>query len=141
MSSVDTFAESSSPRSWADTLGVWTSSLCFAHCLLTPVLLSFSAVAAHFLPSEERTHRSLALIVALLGAIALVNGFRSHRRARVILLMLAGLACIFGGAWWGNRLPSHAMEVAVTFLGSSLMIAAHRMNHTFCKSCSCADKL
>jgi hypothetical protein len=139
MKSTDTLATPSQSRSWADTLGVWTSSLCFVHCLLTPVLLSFSAVAAHFLPSEERTHRSLALIVALLGTIALVNGFRTHRRARVILLMAAGLACIFGGAWWGDRLPSHATEVGVTFLGSSLMIAAHRLNHTFCKSCRCAD--
>jgi uncharacterized membrane protein YfcA len=138
MSSVDLFPEPSQSRSWVDIFGMWTSSLCFVHCLLTPVLLSFSAVAAHFLPSEERTHRSLALVVALLGTIALVNGFRSHRRTRVILLMIAGLACIFGGAWWGDRLPSHAMEVAVTFFGSSLMIAAHRLNHTFCKSCRCA---
>ena len=39
-----------------DQIGAWTSALCVIHCLLTPVLLSISAVSAHFLPSEERKH-------------------------------------------------------------------------------------
>jgi hypothetical protein len=38
-----------------DRIGVWTSTLCVIHCLLIPVVLSLSAVSAHFLPSEERT--------------------------------------------------------------------------------------
>lgn len=123
-----------------DQLGIWTSGLCVVHCLLTPIVLSLSAVSAHFLPSEERTHRCLAIVIATLGALALVRGYRSHRRVRVLLLMVAGLACIFAGAWWGDRLPSHAMEVGITFLGSGFMITAHRMNHTFCRDCACSDE-
>jgi peptidoglycan/LPS O-acetylase OafA/YrhL len=133
-------ASTASPREWADRLGTWTSALCVVHCLLTPVLLSFSAVAAHFLPAEESVHRSLALLVALFGTIALVVGFRKHRRALVLLLMLLGLGCIAGAAWFGDMLPSHAMEVMITFCGSGFMIAAHRLNHTFCKSCECSSK-
>jgi hypothetical protein len=109
------------------------------HCLLTPVVLSFSAVSAHFLPSEERTHRALAVAIAGLGAIALVKGYRTHRSSRVLFLMATGLAFIFGGAYWGDRLPSHAAEVFVTFVGSAFMIAAHRTNHTFCRDCSCSQ--
>ncbi len=119
----------------ADQLGVWTSALCVIHCMVTPVVLSLSVVSAHFLPSEERTHRSLAVIIATLGALALVKGYRSHRRLRILYLMMAGLACIFAGAYWGDRLPSHWMEVLVTFIGSCFMITAHRLNHTFCRSC------
>jgi hypothetical protein len=119
----------------ADQLGAWTSALCVVHCMLTPVILSISAVSAHFLPSEERTHRSLAVVIAALGAIALVKGYRNHRHLRVLFLMLAGLACIFGGAYWGDHLPSHTAEVLVTLTGSSFMIAAHRINHTFCRNC------
>jgi uncharacterized membrane protein YfcA len=128
---------SSAPRQWADRLGIWTSALCFVHCLLTPVLISFSSVVAHFLPAEESIHRSLALFVALFGSVALILGFRKHRRSAVLLAMFGGLACIAGAAWFGDRLPSHAFEVAITFCGSALMIAAHRMNHTFCRSCDC----
>lgn len=122
----------------ADQIGIWASGLCMVHCLLTPIVLSFSAVSAHFLPSEERTHRFLALSIAFVGALALVKGFRNHRRKRVPLLMAIGLAFIFGGAWYGDRLPSHATEVAITLIGSGFMIAAHRINHTFCRNCSCS---
>ncbi len=117
---------------------MWTSALCVVHCLLTPVLLSFSAVLAHLLPGEEVTHRSLAMLVALFGTIALITGFRWHRRFAVLALMLGGLGCIAGAAWFGDRLPSHAYEVGITFAGSALMITAHRLNHTFCHRCACA---
>ena len=123
---------------WPDRLGIWTSGLCVVHCLLTPVLLSGSAVLAHLLPSEEGVHRGLAVCVALLGAVALLRGFRTHRRVRILCLMAAGLACIFFTAYAGDRLPSHAAEVSVTLLGSAFMITAHRLNHTFCKSCACS---
>jgi MerC mercury resistance protein len=59
--------------------------------LITPVLPSLSAVAAHFPPAEESVHRSLALLVALFGAIALILGFRKHRRVTVLLMMFSGL--------------------------------------------------
>jgi hypothetical protein len=123
---------------WPDRLGVWTSALCVVHCLVTPVLLSMSAVFVHFLPSEQRVHRSLAPMVALIGVFALIRGFRTHRRLRVFCLMGGGVACIFFTAFWGESLPNHWIEVAVTFMGSLLMISAHRLNHTFCKDCSCA---
>lgn len=127
-----------SSRVTVDQIGIWTSGLCVVHCLLTPVLLSLSAVFAHFLPSEEKTHRLLAVLITLLGAVALVHGYRRHRRPHVMLLMSVGLACIFAGAFWGNRLPSHWTEVLVTFIGSAFMIAAHWLNHTFCRDCSCS---
>jgi hypothetical protein len=66
-------------------------------------------------------------------------GFRRHRRATILVLMIAGLGCIAGSAWFGDRLPSHAYEVAITMVGSSLMISAHRLNHTFCRSCDCSS--
>ena len=121
-----------------DQIGVWTSTLCVIHCLLTPVVLSLSTVSAHFLPSEERTHRTLAVVITALGAIALVKGYRRHRSWRVLALMAVGLAFIFGGAYWGDHLPSHAVKVLVTLIGSGFMIAAHRTNHTFCRDCSCS---
>lgn len=126
-------------RQWADRLGVWTSCLCVLHCILTPILVSSSVVFAHFLPAEENTHRSLALVVALFGAIALLFGFRRHGRRSVIVLMAVGLSSIAGGAWFGDRLPSHGYEVAVAMLGSVFMITAHRLNHTFCRSCECSS--
>ncbi len=134
-----TFLNSTSP--WADRIGMGASSLCVVHCLLTPLLLSSSIVFAHFLPSEERIHRSLALFVAGIGALALRKGFHTHRRSRVLLLMAVGLMFIFAGAGWGDSLPHHWMEVLITSVGSAFMISAHWMNHTFCREqCACVTQ-
>lgn len=130
----------SETRLWADRLGAGASILCVLHCLLTPVLMSASAVLAHLLPGEESTHRTLAVAVALFGAVALIGGFRRHRRSLVLVLLCAGLAMIAGAAWFGDRLPHHACEVAVTFAGSCCLIVAHRLNHTFCGQCACAGQ-
>jgi hypothetical protein len=119
----------------ADNLGIWASALCVVHCIATPILISMSAVFVHLIPGEEKTHRTLAVGIAALGAVALAKGFRTHGRRRVLGMMAAGLAFIFAGAFYGDRLPSHGYEVAVTMTGSILMIAAHRMNHTFCNAC------
>ena len=124
---------------WSDRLGIFASTACVVHCILTPILLSSSVVAAHFLPSEERTHRILAVGIALIGAFAVIRGLRRHRRTAVLWLTLSGLGCISVAAYAGDWLPAHWMEVAVTICGSTLLVLGHRLNHTFCKACPCAS--
>jgi peptidoglycan/LPS O-acetylase OafA/YrhL len=119
-----------------DRIGIFVSAACLLHCLATPIVLSLLAVYAHFLPSEERTHRILALFITILGVTALLTGYRRHKRPSVLVLMTAGLLFILAGAFFGDRLPSHWDEVAITLAGSSCLIAAHRINHTFCRSCA-----
>ncbi len=124
----------------ADRLGIIASTVCFAHCILTPIVLSFAAVWVHYLPSEEIFHRVLAVVVAAVGGFAILTGYGRHRRKRVLFLMAGGLICISAGAWWSDRLPSHLAEVAITVIGSCLMITAHLINHTFCKNCVCTHE-
>jgi ABC-type methionine transport system permease subunit len=123
---------------WAehlDRVGMAASALCFVHCVATPVILSLSAVLPHFLPSEEHTHRLLAVVVTIIGAAAISFGYRKHRKKRVLGATFLGLALICSGAYFGDLLPSHKSEVAITLAGSLCMIFAHRMNHTFCLDC------
>ncbi len=117
-------------------MGIIASTACVIHCVLTPVLISFLAVYAHFLPSEEHTHRVLAVGVTLLGTIAIGFGYRKHQRISVLVLMFIGLTTIFVGAYAGDYLPAHWCEVLITLVGSSCMILAHRRNHTFCRQCN-----
>jgi hypothetical protein len=134
--------QSSVQRIWsksADRLGIVTSVLCFVHCVLAPIVVSLLAVGPHYLPSEETIHRYLAVSVAHFGALTIFVGYRRHRRFRVVLLMAAGLLLIFGSAFFGNHLPSHSAEVAVTASGSCFMIAGHFLNHTFCRNCDRCD--
>ena len=125
------------PPAWSDRLGIYASAACLVHCLLTPILLSVSVVAAHLLPTEAHTHRVLAVGIAAVGGLAVIRGLRRHRRTIVLWLMAAGLTCITLAAFLGDTLPAHWMEVATTVCGSGLLIAAHRLNHTFCRTCAC----
>src|SRR5215813_9152733 len=124
----------------ADRLGIIASAVCFLHCIATPIVISFAAVWAHYIPSEERFHRTLAILVTAVGGFAILAGYRQHKRKRVLLLMASGLICISVGAWWGDRLPSHIAEVTITLIGSCLMIMDHLNNHTFCKNCACSHE-
>jgi hypothetical protein len=124
----------------ADRLGMVASILCFIHCILTPIAVSLLAVGVHYIPSEEKVHRVLAIFVAVLGAVAILFGYRRHRRRRVLLLISGGVLLIFATAYFGDRLPSHLVEVAITMMGSSLMIAGHFLNHTFCKKCDLCNQ-
>ncbi len=129
------FSNEKVATSTMDRLGVVASVGCAIHCMAMPLVVSLSAVYAHLLPTEEHTHRVLAVVVSCVGAIALGRGYKRHRRFSPLLLMAAGLCFIVGGAVFGDRLPTHLAEVAVTMAGSCCMIAAHRKNHTFCRDC------
>jgi ABC-type methionine transport system permease subunit len=118
-----------------DRAGMVASALCFVHCIAAPVFLSLSAVFFHFMPSEEHTHRVLAVFVTSVGAAAIGFGYPRHKKRRVLAVALLGLVLICCGAYFGDLLPSHRSEVAVTLVGSICMIFAHYMNHTFCRNC------
>ncbi|QHN04970.1 MerC domain-containing protein [Granulicella sp. WH15] len=119
-----------------DRIGIIASAACFVHCVGAPIVLSLMAVYAHLLPAEETTHRVLAILVTILGAVAILSGYQKHKRRSILALMALGLALISTGALFGDRLPSHWLEVAITLAGSICMITAHRQNHTFCKQCT-----
>jgi hypothetical protein len=57
-----------------DRIGVYASVACFIHCLAMPVVLSLLAVYAHLLPAEEHIHRQLAVVVTLVGTLAIIAG-------------------------------------------------------------------
>ncbi len=120
-----------------DKWGTIASLACVVHCIATPILFSVFAVAAQIVPTEQHTHRVLAVPVCLLGLFAMRSGFKRHARLAPTLLMIVGLSLILATAWWGDKIPSHWAEAGITITGSIFMIAAHRMNHVLCKSCSC----
>jgi hypothetical protein len=120
-----------------DKFGTIASAACLVHCIATPLVFSVFAVAAQIFPSEQHIHRVLAVPVCLLGIFAMSTGFKRHQRALPAILMVFGLGLIVAGAIWGERIPSHIAEVAVTMAGSACMITAHRMNHKLCKACAC----
>jgi uncharacterized membrane protein YfcA len=119
-----------------DNLGACVSSLCLVHCVCMPLLLAFAPTLAHVIPGDELTHRLLGLLVVCAGVPSFWIGYRKHHRKRVLAMGIAGICMVLGALATGDRFNSHAAEIAVTMLGSSVLTLAHLTNKTFCRRCS-----
>ncbi len=119
-----------------DNLGACASSLCLVHCVCMPLILAFAPTLAHVIPGDELTHRLLGLLVVSAGVPSFWIGYRKHRKKRVLAAGLAGIGLVLGALATGDRFNSHAAEIAVTMLGSSVLTLAHLANKTFCRRCS-----
>jgi hypothetical protein len=131
---------SSAPlRRHADLAGAAASAICLIHCLATPIAVSIVPGVLRYLPGDSWFHRALSLCIVLLGAFAFIPGYRIHRRKPLLALIGAGISLILVVAWAGEgmrRVP----ELALSIPGSSMLVAAHLLNRTFCRQCdSCSD--
>jgi membrane-bound ClpP family serine protease len=122
-----------------DRIGIIASTVCFIHCIFTPIILSISIAASSFLPSEAHFHKPMAVLVSLLGVLTLIRGYGRHKKGIILALMLSGLALIFGGAF----LPiSEVSGTIITISGSICLVLAHHKNHSFCnKQCKCSHEV
>lgn len=127
-----------------DKFGIFLSSLCAVHCLLTPFLvLAIPWLAEKF--ENPWVHIVLALFVVPVGLYALWSGYRHHRRKYILVLGLIGLALVTSATL---ELPfsfdiglhahdEHAHDFTheiVTIVGSLFLLSAHILN---LRSCRC----
>lgn len=77
-----------------DDMGVFASSLCVAHCVLTPVVLIALPFAGLAFLENEAVDRSLALVAIAVAVIAFIPGYRMHESKKLIALVSAGIACL-----------------------------------------------
>lgn len=123
-------------RTASDFIGIGLSLLCLVHCLALPVLIAFAPAILHNLPGDDVTHRSLAVAIALVGFLAFRSGYRVHRRRRVLVAFAAGLVLVSIAALLGDEVLTGYGEAAVTVCGGILLVTAHLVNHSFCRSCA-----
>ena len=76
-----------------DKIGIWASSLCAVHCLLTPVLL---IVAADFVGiwAHPAAHWVLAAVTIPLAAGVIFKGYKRHQKKWVATCAGLGIAMI-----------------------------------------------
>ncbi|HWZ46421.1 MAG TPA: MerC domain-containing protein [Candidatus Saccharimonadales bacterium] len=118
-----------------DDLGACVSGLCLVHCVSMPLALAFAPTLAHLIPGDEIIHRLFAFLIVGAGVPSFAMGFRKHKKLRVWVLGISGLAVILGVLAFDDRFSSHGVEIAITSVGSLLLTAAHRVNRTFCRRC------
>lgn len=118
-----------------DRIGIGASVVCLVHCLVTPfVLTGLAAAGAH----EAAHHGFHAVVLALALPLALASawpGYREHRRRHVLVLLGAGVA-LLGGAFLVHDVLGEAGHIALTVLGSLLLLWGHVRNYRLRARCA-----
>lgn len=110
-------------RQRLDRAGIWLSSLCLIHCVLTIVIVSVVGAGSQFLLAPE-VHRIGLAIALLIAAVATGWGALSHRKAAPFVIAMSGLT-FMGGAL---ALPHGFYELVFTMIGVGLVAIGHFMN-------------
>ena len=110
-------------RRTLDRAGIWLSSLCLLHCLLSIVVVSALGIGGQFLfaPEIHRYGLALALIIA---AVAIGWGALRHRKAAPFVTAMMGLT-FMGGAL---AVPHGIYEAVLTIIGVTLVSIGHILN-------------
>ncbi|WP_413581706.1 MerC domain-containing protein [Bdellovibrio sp. HCB288] len=119
-----------------DRLGIYLSSLCAIHCLLTPVfLLALPALGEVF--ESTWVHMSMAAFILPIGLFAFWSGYKHHRQMKVVSMGVGGLLLVCIGTLMHHELEEILPQLphnTVTILGSVLLVTAHFLNR---KACQC----
>jgi hypothetical protein len=129
-SMTDQSIDSELPRRWwhaADRLGATASFLCAIHCAALPFALALLPVVGLSFLADHRFEAGFVVFACVLASVALVSGFRRHRRRLPLLLATPGLMLLLLGITFlhGNSLLVHSVLVTC---GGFLVAAAHFVN-------------
>ncbi len=111
----------------ADRVGFAASFLCALHCALLPLVLAVLPTLGLSVGGWVDIDQGVTVFATLLGVTTLALGFRRHRAFRAWVLLVAGLALVWLGAF--SPLHDHGLGHAVVMAVGGLMIAgAHLLN-------------
>lgn len=111
-----------------DRIGMTGSLLCAVHCAVLPILFVVLPSVGLSLLLNDGVELAFVVFATLVGTISLLRGFRSHRVALALVLLVPGLGLLWAGVRWP---PLHAAVVphALTMaLGGGLVAVAHYLN-------------
>ncbi|RIH81990.1 MerC mercury resistance protein [Calidithermus terrae] len=118
--------------SW-DHLAMGLGGLCFAHCLLTPVVLALFPLLAQGVLGSESLHTALLWLTVPVSGLGLWLGCREHKDRAVVAFGLAGMAFLVAARGFEESPP----ETWLTVAGSLTLIGAHLRNFRLCRAERC----
>ncbi|RJE76365.1 MerC domain-containing protein [Pseudoalteromonas citrea] len=126
------------PQKRMDQAAIGVSMLCILHCIFLPLmLLLVPAIGLQFL-ADESVHQLLVCIALVISLVALSIGCKRHKAWHVLIVGIAGLACLVFAVVFGHDLLGELMERIMTVVGSGLIIACHIRNYRLCAKTTCS---
>lgn len=119
-------AQSGAAAPVGDRLAILLSGLCIVHCLAMPLVFSLLPWLGWAHEHEPLIHRLLLLVIVPLSITVLLSGFAKHSHYLVLSLGVVALLLLIAAAAVSG-IP-HPIEIALTALGSTFLIASHLLN-------------
>lgn len=128
----------------ADRVGATASFLCAVHCAALPFVLALlPALGLGFL-AEHKFERIFIACASCLALVALIRGYRRHRVASALMLVVPGLILLWLGAYVFDADNSLALHATLVVLGGCCVALAHivnlRLTHLFGACCEPGEK-
>lgn len=134
------YATSQRPQGFLDNLGMGASTLCVAHCVLTPVILFALPLAGLAFLENELVDRSLAVLAIFICIMAVSSGYRIHGNRKLMLLAIFGVACLLVAAFVAEHFWGETGDQVFTMIGGTALALTHWFNRSFCRACtSCRE--
>jgi hypothetical protein len=107
-----------------DKLGIFFSSLCLCHCLLTPILILLLGTNVFLGTLEhEWVHKLLLLPVVIVALSSIPKRWMATKNQWLLVFSGIGLVALIGAQF------NHGVsEVLFTMLGSTCLIGAHLLS-------------
>ena len=111
----------------ADRFGATASFLCAIHCALLPFVIAVLPALGLAVLADHAIERAFVTFACTLATVMLLLGYRKHRRANALLLLLPALALLLAGVLvdFEQSAVTHAWLVTT---GGSLLALAHLVN-------------
>lgn len=115
-----------------DLWGLFLSTLCLVHCLLTPVIvLILPSLVPNWLRAEGHSHNWFFFGLVFIAGLSVAASFRRHRRWNASAWLVCGLIIVgiatfvLDGNW----------EYGMSLVGSLALLRGHYLNRKYCKLC------
>lgn len=104
------------------------SLLCAIHCAALPIALLVLPSVGLALAFNDRVEWAFVLVATVVGLTSLVRGFRVHRVALPLALLVPGLASLWAGVGWDPLHHAQVPHAVAMALGGTLVAVAHYAN-------------
>ncbi len=123
-------------QSALEVLSIVGPIICLVDCVVIPVLLMVLPLVGVHQIFHGMGDQLLLLLVLAICTPTITAGFLKHRRKSVMVLMIFGFGFMFCANFAGHALDE-TLHLALSILGSVLLIRANLVNRQLQRSSSC----